>query len=281
MAQINAKLLAVNAVAGLVILAGAGALMQQVLVPETTAACSTRYPAVTRLAYERAPGQMLSMPEFQSRIGNREWGILENSVIIRDADLADGLALKIGMRKGSWGEAKEDSPAGGVGFRWIPSTVRGVGSACLKYQVRLPEDFDYNNGGRLPGLFGVSEDGQQRAFSASFVWRSGGRAEVEGQTEGGKAGRTLSGKAFEIPRGRWVALEQEIVLNSPGSDDGILRVWVDGSLKDERSNIAWRKSDKITVEGVDAQVYYDGRTALAAAPRDTSVKISPFAIFSN
>ena len=281
MAELNGKFLAINAVAGLVVLAGAAALVRQVLMPETRAACSTRYPAVIRLPLERSPGETLSMSEFQSRVGGHEWGVLQNSVIVRDGEAEDGVALKVQMRKGSWGEPREDDTSGGVGFRWAPSTTDGADSACLRYQVRLPEDFDYHYGGRLPGLFGPKEDGQEQAFAANFVWRSAGKAEVEGHVEAGNGTRTLSARAFEIPKGRWVTLEQEVVLNTPGQADGVLRVWIDGELKTERSDVAWRKSDKSHIQGVAAQVFYEGRTQVSAAPKDTTVKISSFAIFSN
>ena len=47
--------------------------------------------------------------------------------------------------------------------------------------------------------------------------------------------------AFTLPKGRWVRIEQELVLNTPGQADGIARLWLDGDLKAEGTGLKLRE----------------------------------------
>ena len=48
------------------------------------------------------------------------------------------------------------------------------------------------------------------------------------------------GNAGMIENGRWVLIEFQIGMNTPGQANGIVRGWVDGVLSYEKTNMIWR-----------------------------------------
>jgi len=70
-----------------------------------------------------------------------------------------------------------------------------------------------------------------------------GDAELERlATQAGLAKVKLRGCArvearFTFARGRWYAVETEIKLNTPGQSDGLLRIWIDGKLIAEKTQM--------------------------------------------
>ena len=51
-----------------------------------------------------------------------------------------------------------------------------------------------------------------------------------------------------LANNKWYCVEQYFKVNSPGHNDGILRVWIDGTLTFEKSNIRVRDIDEIKIE---------------------------------
>ena len=86
------------------------------------------------------------------------------------------------------------------------------------------------------------------------------------------------GKTYGIGRhekaftpGRWSAIEQEVVLNSPGKLNGTVRLWIDGELRVEETNIAMRANENSNISGVISDVGYRRGSKTASA-----IRLSPF-----
>ena len=73
-------------------------------------------------------------------------------------------------------------------------------------------------------------------------------------------------------------LDQEVVLNAPDRENGILRVWIDGSLAIDRADLAYRVKPDITLAGVAADLFYSGDDVTSRSPADAKVWLSPFEI---
>jgi hypothetical protein len=56
--------------------------------------------------------------------------------------------------------------------------------------------------------------------------------------------------------GKWVTIEQEILLNTPDASNGQLRVWVDGDLGLDRRNLQVRSDGVVRFEGMVADTHY-------------------------
>ena len=68
-----------------------------------------------------------------------------------------------------------------------------------------------------------------------------------------------------VQRNRWYCIEQYIKLNTPAAKNGIMRVWVDGQLAFEKTDIRMRDIVSLKIEYVWMNVYHGGT---ATAPRD-------------
>jgi hypothetical protein len=252
---------------------------------EVAPVCSERYGVATQFSLQRSAGEPASAVELQSRLGGRDWGVAENASIEKTPDGPSALALKVRMSKPA---ATAVNGTSGLGFTWLQSDAPKASAACLTYQVMLPKDFDYGEGGVLPGVFGgatsaAPKDGKEQvksSFGTHLLWgKDGGlslRMAMAGETAdwGVKPLGPVQQPFLDV--GRWVPIEQEIVLNSAGMSNGLLRVWIDGQLKLELSNIAWRTDESSLLQGVDVRAHFArGTLAPSPAPVATDLRLSP------
>ncbi len=275
------KFIVFNAAAGLVGVAALVAAVRAVLMPATLAPCTERYNSMTAFALERA-GAPLTAEDLQASLGGRDVGVIDNVTVAPVKDAPAPLAMSVVLAKAT---APQQGPAeskGGATFPWEPRVLQGKTSACLSYQVLLPAGFDFQRGGALPGIGGVDAGEQGDRFLARLVWRPKGAGGVTVRVTENNATRALSAEreGFEFPRGKWVKLEQEVVLNAPKKNDGILRVWVDGTLAIDRTDMSYRARPEVVVSKVSVDAFYgsgpdDPQTA---ATKDAKVWLSPLEV---
>ncbi len=268
--------LIVNAIGLLLGLSLVGYIAYSLVHVETTAACSQRYPGATRLPLKTGDGALLSTIELQARAGLQEWGVTENTKVVAEGPA--GAALQVKLAPVEAGERGGARPANGVSFHWSPAGIGQAHSACLAYSVWLPKDFPFNDGGVLPGIFGGQADAindppkDGSGFGTRINWRGDGVGELAAKPSGSGYALPIQ-RGFPLARGRWMRIEQEIVLNSPGKANGLARMWVDGDLKAENTALTLRKDKTETMFGVLADIGY-----LRASGTVGTLLISPFEI---
>jgi len=69
----------------------------------------------------------------------------------------------------------------------------------------------------------------------------------------------LFGTNGKLPANRWLCLEIEVKLNTPGKRDGELRVWLDGKEVLRHPRMWYRSTDKVKIRSVCDQFYADHR----------------------
>lgn len=275
---------------GMLLFNGAGVLVGLVIAAYTITSyfhvdiapvCSTRYPARFELGFESPNGEALSAIELQSRAGPGEWGVLENASAVKAAGAPSTSVLEVKLVA-----APKTAPEGanivGLGMSWIPLGLADANSGCLSYSVYLPENFEFAATGTLPGLYGGARpetlhnntSSPEPGFYSRVVWAADGGLELANRmtNAGGTTGHNATGVTNDrvtLPRGQWVRLEQEVVLNSPDKDDGIVRLWVDGKLRIEKMNIVWRKEAGTLVSGVLLDVTAPGHA------KPATLRLSP------
>lgn len=239
--------------------------------------CTVRYEKGTRLALERN-GASLSTSDLQARLAGTDWGLDRARVVkLKSGTARHVLEFDLAARPGKTEESDEKT-RDGVGFHWIPSQAPIGAAACLAYAVFLPENFEFGRGGRLPGLLGlpVAEGGEPDAvaFSTRYSWRERGAGDILPQLPGQPEARTIGNdrKGFVFPRGRWVQLEQEVVLNDTGRRNGIIRVWVDGDMRYQRTAVVFQEDKPARIAGVLSDVASSEREL----PKDSKVWVTPF-----
>ncbi|HXF54927.1 MAG TPA: hypothetical protein VNK52_12455 [Hyphomicrobiaceae bacterium] len=272
-----------NGAVALFVAATAGLAVQHMLATYSEPPCAERYTNAMLFSWQRPGGEALSAADLQARLGGSDWGLLDNVRFVRDGNGPAPVVLEVSLSKPAAPAAGRES-RGGMGFRWLPSPLERASAACLTYGVWLPSDLNFAAGGSLPGLFGgdgsgAPPPGGAKGFATRLTWGEEARADVHVATVDAPEGQLIGIDRtwFQLPTGRWVNIEQEIVLNHPGAHDGILRIWIDGHLKLERKNLAFRGKADHGFKGVIADVHYGkAGQVVAVAGKDTAVRLSPF-----
>lgn len=272
--NINAVLF--NLAGGAIIVTVLGYMAFDLLRSSEIPVCSSRYPTGRQFALESSDGAAMTPIELQGRAGLREWGLLRNASVVasKDGPSTPVLAVKLAPT----GD-EDDANRNGVSFVWpLPEAGRAK-QACLSYSAKFPKDFKFKDPGLLPGLYGGSELRDldsvhpENAFVARVSWGQSGDVGTDVRLPGKQAYWQGSSRRAPWPAGRWVTIEQEIILNSPGKADGTLRLWVESRLQVERKSIMFRKGEQLGFSGVVADVRY-----APTASEPAVVRISPFVL---
>jgi len=267
-----------HAAAGVIAVAALIGLGRSILAPTTIASCTTRYPNATSFNLERN-GTPLTAEDLLARLGSAGVGVLGNVEVMRPRDSRIPAAMKISLRPGHGAAADANA---GVSFPWHPRSLQNQRAACLSYYVFLFSEFDFQNGGVLPGIEGHAPQGTDR-FTAQIAWRQGGQlaANVMTREKGEPTIVRYDAPGYTIPRGQWTKVDQEIVLNTPGKDDGALRVWLDNWLAIEKKDVSYREKSEVGLSGVAANIFYGAPDAPIAPSADAKVHLSPFEVSWN
>jgi len=265
-----------NAVGVLVGVTVVGYVVWSLFQVEREEPCRARYPAPTRFSLVGSGGAPLSPIELQGRAGLGEWGVLDNAKVVV-VDPAPGTALEVKLAPVASELAQSERQTNGVDFRWTPLGMKAAKAACLDYSVWIPEKFPFNDGGGVfPGVFGgpppPAKTGDAERFAVRLQWTSDGTGILNvAPTSSPYRGINLNG--FALAPGRWMHVQQEVVLNTPGEADGIVRLWTDGDLVAEDKKIDLRKDKTDGINGVLADIGYVHEPGAAA-----SLRFSPFEI---
>lgn len=263
--------------AAIVVAAGGAAVMaiRSMLFTPSMEPCTERYHNMTVFALERN-GTMITPAEVQAISGGRDAGVIENVSVVRK-DGPSPVALQVNLPKGTASPHRTSGPKGGMSFPWAPNALLGKTSACLTYHVQFPATFDFNRGGRLPGLGGGIEGAvNSEYFAAPLVWRGDGSGgSVVRVAKEGAAPVVVADNTVPLAKGRWLKVEQEVVLNAPKASDGVVRIWVDGVLLAERTDIAFRGKAETSLSSVLADVHYGNSESASGSAKDAQIWLSP------
>ena len=270
-----------NIAAGVIIAAAAVTFVRTTFARPHVEVCSTRYKKQVSMRLDQN-GSPLMPSDVQAMANGHDEGVGDNLRIAQFTQGPAKFAMGVLMATGTSDQRSNNKP-GGISLPWTPSTIEQPNAACLSYDVFLPADFDFNNGGTLPGLFGTTSAGLYSdvpRFSSNLAWYIGGAPKLylETKTSDGPQGALYDTYESVIARGRWVRVDQEVILNAPDQSDGIVRLWLDGKLETDVRGAALRTSSAMTIAGVAGDVYYGGSTTFGKAATDTTVWLSPFEI---
>ena len=147
----------------------------------------------------------------------------------------------------------------------IPATE----GAIMEYRVKFSEGFQWKLGGKLPGLGGAIEGGGypvgctdnvnrvQNGFTARLMWRRDGRLVVYTyfpERDLTKCGEDIS-FLTNAETNRWYTVRQHLTLNAPGQRNGSLKMYVDGELVLDRSDLLIRLEGKENVK-IDRTIFH-------------------------
>lgn len=191
-------------------------------------------------------------------------------------------ALRVRYPKGAVG------PRAG-GAQWLCGLGASYAALSLSYELRFADDFDFVLGGKLPGLAGGSANtGGDRpnghdGFSARMMWRSGGAVVqyLYHPDQSGVWGDDLAwdvGGARLFRPGVWHSVRHELVLNTPGRHDGVLRGFFDGELALERTDLRLRDTSDLALDCFYFSTFFGGNTPEWGPTRDEHVDFASFLV---
>ncbi|KAJ7272032.1 hypothetical protein B0H12DRAFT_1008536 [Mycena haematopus] len=205
------------------------------------------------------------------------------------------------------------SPLGGLSF-YAPGPdsldMTTAKTLTLGYSVYFEEGFDFNKGGKLPGLYGgddaesaVSCSGGRRStacYSSRLMWRTNGMGEMytylpDYEVEGFAAnknvcniapfstcnptyGASVGRGSFTFPTGAWTTVSQRVKLNDVGQANGELQLWVNGKSVIDVSNLILRDSSEGKHRGIMMQTFFGGSDSTWASPKTQDAYFSDFSV---
>lgn len=276
------SMFAVHGAAGLVGLAVVVLLVRGVFITETVKSCRERYEAGTVYGLETGRG-LLSPGELQAGLAGRDFGVMENLDIVKFENAPSRSGLRVRLAALAANSTTDTRIDNGIDFGWTPKRMPNLTTACLSYSVRVPADFKPGDGGRLPSLVGSPADAASdtRTVSAQLQWTPTGALGLDISAEpagDGSISATAVNSDAVLPAGSWARIDQEIVLNTPGQEDGSIKVWVNGTLKMRRDELAFRSNPKTVLNGVAITVAYAGSRAETTAEKPGTIDVSTFEI---
>lgn len=170
-------------------------------------------------------------------------------------------------------------PQGGAEFYASPINITSARNVTLQYSVYFPLNFDFVLAGKMPGLYGghtgcSGGDPATDCFSTRLMWRQDGAGELylvsfcrvlikkkkltatakyapkkrqsdelckaNGSVCDEAYGFSIGRGAFSWKAGDWTTIRQTVFLNTPGKQDGIFTLDVDGKRAITRNDILYR-----------------------------------------
>lgn len=236
---------------------------------ETVQRCSARFGNGQQFSLRTTEGTPLTPLELQARLPVREWGVLQRSRVVQANDKkASFLQVALGPMQPKAGAEEDVDEAAeperdGVGFIWQPSNMTGSKSACLSYRLFIPKDFSFDKQGTLPALFALPETDNvdtpqpEVGFISRLGWQRGGGLGVELRSST-SPGQWLLPRRWFWPQNTWVEVEQEIVLNTPGKANGLIRIFANGELVLEERGLNLGAQPDLSLSGVVSDIGYHG-----------------------
>ena len=214
-----------------------------------------------------------------------QWG-MENTAVIPDETGQFGQVLRVLYPAGSASPTvtRKGSPSGGAQF-YSTLNQSPRDRVKLSYSLRFSRNFDFVKGGKLPGLYGGKGNSGgnipngKDGFSSRLMWRKNGAGEVYAYLPKSKTNGTSLGRGqWTFRPNTWHQIQQELQLNTPDRSDGWIRVWFDQKLVLEESNLRFRNTSTLNIDGIFFSTFFGGDDRSWSTPKDVSIDFASFSV---
>lgn len=166
-------------------------------------------------------------------------------------------------------------PAGGFdassALNWrarLPTPLRAV---TLSYDVRFCPDFDFVEGGKLPGLGGgkleiPSKPDGTNGWRARVMWRKGGAAVQYvyhmdmTTTYGQDFSWKIDGKPVHFVPGQWHRISYRVAMNGIGLKNGSIRTTFDGKEVFFKNDFRFTSSNSLMIDTLYFLTFFGGNS---------------------
>jgi hypothetical protein len=246
-----------------------------------TAGLAARYPCDNGITKDP---QVIFATGFEADTWAEEWTYAGKMDVIdtvsedgpRAFEPLHGKALRVSIKQGA-------NSALNTLFKFGKETGREPEEIYFRYYLRLGSDWNQTiEGGKMPGIsgtYGVAGWGGRKSDGTDGWSARGsfGRSIPDGNPLGGlhpigtycyhadMKGRYGDSWGWHrdyrgfLEKNRWYSIEQYLKLNTVGRADGVLRAWVDGRIAFEKTDIRFRRVDRLKIEQIWMNVYHGGK----------------------
>ena len=210
-------------------------------------------------------------------------GVRDDRVSIVQTDETGNKALAVLYPQGEYGTSN-------TGAQWKVPLGDSYDRVTLSYRIRFTEDFDFVKGGKLPGLIGGTgntggsiPDGTD-GWSARMMWRTEGAIVqyVYHPDQPGGYGEDLPWSIEEaqvrFESDRWYTLRHEIIMNTPGEHDGVIRTWLDGEPALTVTDMRFRDVDTFAIDTLYFSTFFGGGSSSWATSKDEVIWFDDFEV---
>jgi len=187
----------------------------------------------------------------------------------------DGQALQITVPAG-------ENTGSGAAFKFEDQIGAEPEEVFFRYYLRIDQSWDPTDGGKFPGIsgtYGVAGWGG-RPSDGTNGWSARGLFQPtvtgadnplantvplghyiyhpEQSSQWGDNVLWQDGYLGYLEKDRWYSIEQHLMLNTPGVNDGILETWIDGRLAYRQTDWRWRDTSALKIEQIWLNVYHGG-----------------------
>ncbi|KAG8924310.1 hypothetical protein FRC02_010523 [Tulasnella sp. 418] len=205
----------------------------------------------------------------------------------QDPSNSSATALVLTYPANSINPGNQNHPQGGADFYASPMDISPYRIVSLEYSVFFPEDFNFVEGGKLPGLYGgrpgcSGGDPATDCFSTRLMWRSHGAGELYlyapkdrqstsvcstpprsvCESDYGLSIGVLGRGSFKFIPGQWTTINQTVILNDPGEKNGGFMLNVNGQRILDLKGVYYRDDIRATDlkgDSAGAPLYSQGR----------------------
>jgi len=146
-------------------------------------------------------------------------------------------------------------------------------AAGLRYTVRFDEAFDFNKGGKLPGLCGGPKTitggdavSGREGFSVRLMWRKEGRGQayVYHMDQPSKYGDEFNfPEGFRFSAGVPVTIRLSVRINTPSKKDGHIRIWTSSpgaaeQLQLDKTGLCFRQVENYAIDSILFNSFHGG-----------------------
>jgi hypothetical protein len=83
---------------------------------------------------------------------------------------------------------------------------------------------------------------------------------------------------FSFRAGQWHRVTEEVTMNQPGLSNGAVRLWLDGVLVGEKTDLMIRTIDNLKIDGIFFDYFFGGNDDSWAAPKPTYTDFAEFRV---
>jgi hypothetical protein len=191
-------------------------------------------------------------------------------------------------------------PSGNHGAVLVTKLPRTYHRACISYDVRFADGFDFSLGGKLPGLLGVAPGtspstptgggSTARGWSGrvmwlgpqAYSWAGPGNMGVTYLYHPGQPDVWGENVRWNKPfvAGRWHSVTQCYSVNTVGRADGRLVVWRDGVQVRHDTRVVYRTRSDVGITHLDWSVFRGGGDLRWAGSRTGAVDLDNLVVLA-